>query len=226
MSKVKLLVTSTVTVVVLVASILAALTIYTVDSSVPVVDCILGIDAVATVNSRSIADIEKQLNLNMPFHADTRVTGKVVRILAGNWWGTGAVIGKRLIITVDHAIGQQEIVIIDVDDELVAGKVVGRIRAEPESLVLIQLFDSHPGFEDGHFQMTRAYPHPYIVVTQKGVFGWNPGVVVPGDSGSPVLNKYGEIIGLVSALNSGRHGVISKIDITDDRTRAEDSNDN
>jgi hypothetical protein len=126
--------------------------------------------------------------------------GKVVHILSGSGVrGTGAVIGPFSIITVAHVVTNQDVVLVDVGEFDIAwqgARVVGFIRGTPEDIVLLQLLGDD-GIKGDYFRLRTGYKQASHVVTTRGVFNWQPGILTPGDSGSPILNPSGDVIGLV-----------------------------
>lgn len=126
--------------------------------------------------------------------------------------GRGAVVGDRHVLTVEHVLQGQERVFVATtgDGGWVAARVVRRERGDPEALVLLELdvdegayglllgFD---GFE-AESVLSTGGGSPATILTGRGRLPWAPGVLAPGDSGSPVLDATGALVGIVS----GRRG--------------------
>lgn len=143
----------------------------------------------------SAVEVEKP---NFP-KTGVRVSGRVVHILAGPARGTGAVIGPYSIITVAHVVRNESVVMVDVGRRVFkwkAARVVGFLHASPEPIVLLHLLGDKR-IEGHYFRLRTGYKSPSYVITPRGVFDWQPGAITPGDSGSPVLNLSGDVIGLV-----------------------------
>jgi S1-C subfamily serine protease len=125
--------------------------------------------------------------------------------------GRAAVISPRHVITVAHVVrGASALIRTTAQGGWVEAKVVRRIPAQPEALVVLELpvdggvFGALLGFSG--FSAGDCYAPtqgvPAQVVTARGLRPWKPGVLVPGDSGSPVLDAFGQLVGLVT----GRRG--------------------
>lgn len=130
----------------------------------------------------------------------------------GGLAGRAAVVGDRHVLTVEHVLQGQDRVFVATagDGGWVAARVVRRERGDPEALVLLELevdegayglllgFD---GFE-AESALTPGVGAPATILTGRGRLPWAPGVLAPGDSGSPVLDATGALVGIVS----GRRG--------------------
>ncbi len=126
--------------------------------------------------------------------------------------GRGAVIGDRHVLTVEHVLEGRDRVFVATlaGGGWVAARVVRRERADPEPLVVLELevdegaFGALLGF--GGFEreavLRAGAGEAATVVTARGRLAWTPGVLQPGDSGSPVLDAAGGLVGVVS----GRRG--------------------
>ena len=129
-----------------------------------------------------------------------RFSGRIVHVMSGiGVRGTGAVIGPYLIITAAHVIKNQDVVLVDVgidDYNWKGARVVAFLKASTEDIVLLQLLGDEP-IEGNYFRMKTGNRTPRYVVTHRGVFNWQPGIVTPGDSGCPILNANGDVIGVV-----------------------------
>ncbi|MCO5169477.1 MAG: serine protease [Planctomycetes bacterium] len=126
--------------------------------------------------------------------------------------GRGAVVGDRWVLTVDHVTRGQETVHVATTREAgwVAARVARRIPASPEPLALLEvdlddglygLLLGFPGFEPDRHLIAGA-GDPVAVLTARGRLPWTAGVLEPGDSGSPVLDAAGDLVGVVC----GRRG--------------------
>jgi len=133
-------------------------------------------------------------------------------VKSGESIGVGAVIGRKLIITVNHVLKGQRIVLINVgiwEKKWVAAKVVGWLNGHPEHIALLQIIGDH-SFPDKRFFKLRGFNLPRYIVTPKGVFDWMPGVISPGDSGSAVIDIDGNLIGLIHGYTSfSRRGIFA-----------------
>ncbi len=126
--------------------------------------------------------------------------------------GRGAVVSDRHVLTVEHVLeGQDRVFVATVGNGgWVAARVVRRERGNPEPLVLLELevdggaYGLLLGFDgfDADDVLAPGTGAPATVVTGRGQLAWAPGVLQPGDSGSPVLDAAGTLIGIVS----GRRG--------------------
>lgn len=127
--------------------------------------------------------------------------------------GRGAIVGDRWVLTVEHVLQGRDSVFVSTtrDGGWVEAKVVRREAADPEPMVLLEVavdegaYGALLGF-DGFGADTVLSPGvgglPSNVVTARGLLTWGPGVLAPGDSGAPVLDDAGRLVGLVS----GRRG--------------------
>ncbi len=158
-----------------------------------------------------IVKIELEPEPQDKYPQPTRITGRVVYVSVNGILGSGAVLDSKIVLTVAHVIKKQQMAMVDVgkfERKWAAARVVGRIHAKPEDIIILQLVgeDSFPKIE--YFKRGAGLPLPSVMVTTKGVFPWNPGSIVSGDSGSPVLNIDGELIGLVVGYRvPGKQGV-------------------
>lgn len=147
----------------------------------------------------------------MSYPQKTRVTGRVVYVSPGGSLGCGVVIDKRTVLTVAHMVKAQKMVMVDVgkfERKWVPAIVIGKIRAIPEDIAILKIVTEDYFPDIDHFKLGAGIPLPMLMVTTKGVFAWNPGVVIPGDSGGAVLNIDGELIGLVVGYKIvGKRGV-------------------
>ncbi len=157
--------------------------------------------------SRPVVEIPKT-----PYPQNTtRVVGRVVYVSIGGILGCGAVLDSRTVLTVDHIVKKQKMVMVDVGRyarKWVPAIVIGRIRAVPEDIVILKITTTDSFLDIEHFTRGAGIALPMLMVTTRGVFPWNPGSVIPGDSGGAVLNIDGELIGLVVGYRlKGKQGV-------------------
>jgi hypothetical protein len=107
--------------------------------------------------------------------------------------GSGAVVGKNLIATVSHVVRNSSLVWVSGG---LPAKEVERIATQGyEEIVILRVsYD----FDDEHiFKLGNGQPHE--IWGPRGRQPWSPSEVIPGDSGSPVLDKDGLLVGHVSA---------------------------
>lgn len=133
---------------------------------------------------------------------------------AGALAGRGAVVSDRHVLTVAHVLQGRAQVFVATgrDGGWVAARVVRRQVGDPEPLVLLELevdegaFGLLLGFDGfaGEQVLAAGDGAPTSVLTARGLQPWTPGVLLPGDSGSPVLDATGALVGLVS----GRRGEV------------------
>jgi len=136
--------------------------------------------------------------------------------------GRGAVVGPSSVLTVAHVVGSADEAWVSTtrDGEgWVRAKVRERLRAHPEELVVLELelddglFGALLGF-DG-FSSADCYPAESAgsaarVGTRRGVRRWEAGALRPGDSGAPVVDDSGRLVGLVTGRR-GNKGVYTPV---------------
>jgi S1-C subfamily serine protease len=136
------------------------------------------------------------------FPQPARVTGITAYVSSNAGLGTCVVIDSQTVLTVAHVVAKQKMVFVDVgrnERRWVPARVIGRIDATGEDIIILQIVGDKDGFYNKkNFKMGTGIKLPRWLVTPKGVFDWNSGVIVPGDSGGAVLNNDGELIGLVT----------------------------
>lgn len=127
--------------------------------------------------------------------------------------GRGAVVGDRWVLTVDHVTRGQDAVHVATtrDGGWVAARVARRIAATPEPLVLLEV-EVDDGVYGALLGFTGFDPDRHLpagegpattVVTPRGHLPWVDGTLEPGDSGSPVLDATGGLVGLVCGRRGG-----------------------
>lgn len=130
--------------------------------------------------------------------------------------GCGAVVGPRTVLTVEHLLpgATRAFVRVGHDGGWREAQVVARIPARPEPLVLLELeagegalaeLFGFTGFPEERWLTGNPGGEPALVADASGTWRW-PAPLEPGDSGAPVLDADGALIGLVSG-RIGERGV-------------------
>lgn len=127
--------------------------------------------------------------------------------------GRGAVVSGRHVVTVEHVLqGHDRVFVATAGDRgWVGARVVRRERAAPEPLVVLELdvdegaYGLLLGFEGFAPErvLVRGRGAPATVLTARGRLPWGPDVLARGDSGSPVLDAAGGLVGVVSGRREG-----------------------
>lgn len=124
--------------------------------------------------------------------------GRVVRVHVHGAYGTGSVVGSDLVLTVDHVSPIGETVWVCNGD---LATVVSRFAGAPgsyEGLVVLRVTGNGvPYPERDHFDVRSG--EPYTVITLDGPHQFEDSQVVPGHSGSPIVDKLGYQVACVSA---------------------------
>lgn len=170
------------------------------------------VPAVASVSTESVV-AQTPLNTRIELPQQGRIEGISVGISAGGTIGSGAVISNTIVITVQHVIGTQTMAMVDVgryNHEWVPARVIGKLKATGEDIVVLQLIGNHTFDNSQQFKIGTGFRLPRWIVTPRGVYDFNPGAVVPGDSGGAILNIHGELIGLVTGyMRADRANIIT-----------------
>lgn len=179
---------------------------------------VLSLVVLASSGCGSLASFERALeDAGIARFAAPAAGGRSVQVRAslepGQRAGRGAVVGDRWILTVGHVVEGRETVFVSTTSEggWVEARVARRVAGNPEDLVLLEMTVDEGAFGlllgfDGFAKDSVLHPSasgvPAEVLTPRGAIAWRPGVLVPGDSGSPVLDDSGRLVGIVS----GRRG--------------------
>jgi len=129
------------------------------------------------------------------------IPGSVVRIDgAAGGHGSGGVVGQHTVATVEHVIGKLK------QPLTIQGKPVTVVRrietGDWEQIVLLEV--------DWDWPQESAFAYPpqstgpgsgYVIWNLRGAQGLTPSFALPGDSGSPILDREGRLVGHVSAVN-------------------------
>lgn len=131
-----------------------------------------------------------------------------VEIAQDGQCGRGAVVGPNRIVTVAHVVEGMGSLWISVSREtgLIEGRIVQRVAANPEGYVFVEIetqggaYGTLFGFAGFAAEncFTLGSGPPAGVLTKRGFLPWEIGTLRPGDSGSPVLDASGKLVGLVS----------------------------
>ncbi|MGE0706546.1 MAG: hypothetical protein AB7N76_17835 [Planctomycetota bacterium] len=143
----------------------------------------------------------------------TGATHPAVVSVEGDLRGRGAAIDETHVVTVAHVVGARREVRVALSPlHETTARVVGTLPGSAEPLVVLELqrtdgvwgqLFGFQGFAPAQ-RFTRGAGEPERVIGQRGPVAWVDGALRPGDSGSPVLDRAGRLIGLVS----GRMGEI------------------
>ena len=106
-------------------------------------------------------------------------------------YATGVVVGFRYVATVEHVVdGRQQMTVNGR-----AAKVHKVIQATPENIVI--LYTEEEVFQEQDIFRVTPGANPYEVLTLRGLQLFSPSQIIDGDSGSALLNRQGELVGLV-----------------------------
>jgi len=128
------------------------------------------------------------------------IPGVVVRIKMphAKRQGTGAVVGPNLVATVDH--------VSEFDYLTIHGRRARVIRTIPTTngWEPITLLECDWGWDDEQqFRLdANGEDDGYVTWTVRGPQSVQPSFVIPGDSGSPVMDAEGNLVGHVSAVRA------------------------
>lgn len=130
--------------------------------------------------------------------------GKIVRVTGGKYRGTGAVVGRNLVATVAH-VGTGTLRV-----EGYKARVVKEIRTKDyESLIILKVSTEWSDLD--RFRISTNSPR--TIYTRRGKT--RPSQVIRGDSGSPVVDRWGRLAGHVSATVGGRYVIVTRYPATD-----------
>jgi len=128
---------------------------------------------------------------------EDNITGLVVKVQHGQVSGTGAVIGEHLVATVAHVTKDASTVWI------CGGKRSRQVMVIPttgfEAIIVLETDDTWGGWSEEEIFKIKAGGKPSEIWTLHDKQPFKPSHVIPGDSGSPVLDQLGNLIGHVSA---------------------------
>ena len=139
-----------------------------------------------------------------------------VTIVSSDRKGRGVVVGTDKVLTVSHVVGDAtEVTVVTNDFGCTAkAKVTRRIRSEPEDLVELSVTREHGAFSFTGFDSDRiarlGAGDPAFTITATGLHGWARGLK-PGDSGSPVIDGQGTVVGLLVGMATGGRGVLAPV---------------
>jgi len=113
--------------------------------------------------------------------------------------GRGVIIGPDEVLTIGHVIKKHTGCSVDGKPARVVKWIVDhQTETGEDGLVLLKTQDKIFGPER-IAKISKRVTQGYIYLSQRGVELWPCGLR-PGDSGSPILNDKGEVIGLVRAV--------------------------
>jgi len=126
--------------------------------------------------------------------------GERVTVVGINKEGThysrsnGAVVGDKYVMTAFHCVN-------GTDELWVDGMPVDHVfvyRTFPEPIVILRIASEEPIWdEDEIFNIDKMGRH-HQIIGPAGPRDWEVNTVVEGDSGSPVVDEDGELIGVIS----------------------------
>lgn len=143
--------------------------------------------------------------------------GRAVAVVRKDaWWvgGRGAVIGPDLVLTVKHVLpdGVQAYVSTAATGRgWIDATIVGELPASPEAVLVLRVETdrsalgqllSFSGFS-GQECYTIGDGAPETIATARGDVRLLGGSLQPGDSGSPVVDRDGDLVGLLCGRNRG-----------------------
>ena len=131
-----------------------------------------------------------------PIEAPPAITGAWVSV----WYktgktayrGSGAPVGKHLVATVAHMVSSTTFV------GSVRAEEVFRIKTNVEDIVFLRV---NPSFDKEEIFDIKPGSYPREIWTRRGSRPVRPSRVILGDSGSPVLDLEGNLVGHVSAIS-------------------------
>ena len=134
-----------------------------------------------------------------------------VTVVAGSRRGRGVVTGKTTVLTVAHVIeGETHAEVATSGFTWTEARVVRRIPSAPEDLVELELAGGD-GFDRERIAHTGEGA-PSAVLTARGAHAWRfARNLHHGDSGSPVLDDAGVVVGLLVGKTSDGRGVMSAL---------------
>lgn len=125
--------------------------------------------------------------------------GKVVKVESRTHRGTGAVIGRNLVATVAH-VGTGTFRV-----EGYRARVVREIKTEDyESIIILKVSTEWSKLD--YFRFSTDTPR--VIYTRRGKT--RPSQIIRGDSGSPVVDKWGRLTGHVSATVGGKYVIVTR----------------
>lgn len=167
--------------------------------------------ALLLVTSSGCASFEQALEEAGIARFDGARSRRAVELRVGHRSGRGAVVGHNRVLTVEHVVGASNEVWVATRRKAgwVRGKVVQRISAHPEPIVVVEiatdtgLYGQLLGFSGfGTERRLRAgVGAPARILTARGALPLRRNGFRPGDSGSPVLDSEGDLVGLLSGFD-------------------------
>ena len=126
--------------------------------------------------------------------------------------GHGAIISHDQVLTVEHVVGDASEVLVKRGERTgwLRARVLRRIPSKPENLVVLGI-----DVDEGLYGVLLGFTgfdnpvrpslggSPTRVASSRGELSWHGAALRPGDSGSPVLDALGDLVGLVVGRRGG-----------------------
>ena len=130
------------------------------------------------------------------------------------WRGNAAVISSNKIITAYHVINikSRSLLVRIRPGKYIRAEVLSVIypKGAMEPYVILKVYNFK--FKKSYiYRIAATHLLPHRVYTHRGTFSWASYVPKGGDSGSPVVNKYNKLIGIVYGHRRSANGVIRPI---------------
>lgn len=123
--------------------------------------------------------------------------GAVVRVKNSNGAScNAAVIGKNLIVSVGHCLSTDSVLFVFYRQKWHKATLVQKYEGDHDTIVVMCVPTVDWSMESWFALNPTGMPH-LAITRHSGRVYWNSALSYPGDSGSPVIDRHGRLVGLI-----------------------------